>query len=370
MAKRLLPGDSAPWFKGQLVDGPLFNLDSIAGRPVLILVMGGAAWPGVPEALALIAEHRALFDDAQASFFGISIEQSDVEEKRIAPQRPGIRFYTDPDRSISDSFGAIRQENGQTRFTPHWLLLDRTLRVIRSAPLTEGREIIAALRDWLVQEDAPTAPVLIVPRVFEPAMCERLIGYYKETGGLESGFMSQEGAMTVAKYNYDHKRRSDCLVEDEYLQQQIGARLMRFLIPSIQRAFQFEATRIERYLVACYGSADGGGHFKPHRDNTTAGTAHRRFACTINLNADDYEGGDLRFPEFGRKTYRAPTGGAVVFSCSMMHEALAVTAGERYAFLPFLYDEAGAQLREANLQFLEPDKRHYRADRGKEPAAA
>jgi predicted 2-oxoglutarate/Fe(II)-dependent dioxygenase YbiX len=103
---------------------------------------------------------------------------------------------------------------------------------------------------------------------------------------------------------------------------------------------------MERYIVACY-DADAGGHFRPHRDNTTSGTAHRRFAVTINLNAD-YEGGDLRFPEYGPRTYRAPPGGAVVFSCSMLHEATPVVRGTRYAFLPFLYDEAGAEVREAN----------------------
>jgi predicted 2-oxoglutarate/Fe(II)-dependent dioxygenase YbiX len=119
----------------------------------------------------------------------------------------------------------------------------------------------------------------------------------------------------------------------------------------IKRAFQFEATRMERYIVACY-DAEQGGHFRPHRDNTTRGTAHRRFAVTINLNAGDYQGGDLRFPEYGPATYRAPTGGAVVFSCSMLHEATAVTQGTRYAFLPFLYDDAAAEVREANNAHL------------------
>ncbi len=70
---------------------------------------------------------------------------------------------------------------------------------------------------------------------------------------------------------------------------------------------------------------------------------------TVNLNAEDYEGGDLRFPEYDMRAYRAPTGGAIVFSCSIMHEATAVTRGQRYAVLPFLYDEAAAELRRANL---------------------
>ena len=103
--------------------------------------------------------------------------------------------------------------------------------------------------------------------------------------------------------------------------------------------------------MACYPA--GAGWFRPHRDNTTKGTAHRKFAVTINLNAEDYEGGELRFPEFGDRRYRPPTGGAVVFSCSLLHEALPVTRGERYAFLPFLYDEASARLRDENLKFVD-----------------
>jgi len=84
--------------------------------------------------------------------------------------------------------------------------------------------------------------------------------------------------------------------------------------------------------------------------------------ATLFLTApEEYEGGDLCFPEFGPQTYRAPTGGAVVFSCSLLHEARPVTKGRRYAFLPFLYDDAGAGLRERNLAFVEPELQSYRS---------
>jgi predicted 2-oxoglutarate/Fe(II)-dependent dioxygenase YbiX len=115
---------------------------------------------------------------------------------------------------------------------------------------------------------------------------------------------------------------------------------------------------MERYIVSCYDSSSG-GFFRPHRDNTTKGTAHRRFAVTINLNTEDYEGGDLRFPEFGSRLYRAPTGGAVVFSCSLLHEATPVTKGIRYAFLPFLDDDAAAKIRQANSGYLDESIRGY-----------
>jgi predicted 2-oxoglutarate/Fe(II)-dependent dioxygenase YbiX len=109
---------------------------------------------------------------------------------------------------------------------------------------------------------------------------------------------------------------------------------------------------MERYLVACYNSEEG-GHFRPHRDNTTKGTAHRRFAVSLFLNSGEYEGGFLHFPEFGKALYSAPAGGAVVFSCSLLHEATPVTQGRRYMFLPFLYDDAARVIREENRPFLD-----------------
>jgi predicted 2-oxoglutarate/Fe(II)-dependent dioxygenase YbiX len=60
----------------------------------------------------------------------------------------------------------------------------------------------------------------------------------------------------------------------------------------------------------------------------------------------------LSFPEFGNRRYQPPAGGALVFSCSLLHEVSPVTRGRRYAFLPFLYDEAAARVRQENLVFL------------------
>lgn len=37
----------------------------------------------------------------------------------------------------------------------------------------------------------------------------------------------------------------------------------------------------------------------------------------------------------------------MAFACGLMHEATPVTAGRRYAFLPFLYDEAGEAVLQA-----------------------
>ncbi len=114
---------------------------------------------------------------------------------------------------------------------------------------------------------------------------------------------------------------------------------------------------MDRYIVACYDGAVG-GHFYRHRDNVNVGVQHRRFAVTINLNKD-YEGCDLVLPEFGRRQYRAPPAGAVVFSCGALHQVTPITNGRRYAFLAFLYGEADAALREVNNSRLNDSAAEY-----------
>jgi predicted 2-oxoglutarate/Fe(II)-dependent dioxygenase YbiX len=197
-------------------------------------------------------------------------------------------------------------------------------------------------------------PILIIPNVFEADLCRSLIGGYQQKGGRVSGFMRDVDGLTVEVQDARHKVRRDWSFDKESepdLISIIQNRILKRVVPEIRKAFQFRVTRMERYLVSCY-RAEEGGHFRAHRDDTTKGTAHRRFAVSLNLNAEDYEGGDLRFPEFGQRTYRPPTGGCCVFSCSLLHEATPVLKGERYAFLPFLYDEDAKKIRDQNLQFI------------------
>jgi predicted 2-oxoglutarate/Fe(II)-dependent dioxygenase YbiX len=195
------------------------------------------------------------------------------------------------------------------------------------------------------------APVIVMDKVFDRAFCDRLVELYEGNGGEQSGFMRDVGGKTTLLHDANHKRRRDHVLVDEQAKKQALLLIRRRVVPEIAKVHQFTATRMERYLVACY-SADDGAHFQPHRDNTTLGTAHQRFAVSVNLN-EDFDGGEICFPEYGSTSYKPPPGSAVVFSCSLLHAVTRVTAGRRYAFLPFLYDEEAAKLREKNLPFLE-----------------
>ena len=67
-------------------------------------------------------------------------------------------------------------------------------------------------------------------------------------------------------------------------------------------------------------SAEGKHFFGAHRDNGAPTTADRAFAVSLNLN-DDFEGGELVFPEYAGVKVSPPAGAAAVFSCSVLHQA-------------------------------------------------
>ncbi|MFM7120192.1 MAG: 2OG-Fe(II) oxygenase family protein [Gammaproteobacteria bacterium] len=319
---------------------------------------------------------RAHFVDDRVIWIGITIDPKDEDVSRVVSESPHLRLLWDFDGAASRRFGALgprgdlqaalaRARSGAAPldYQPHSLILDRQLRVLDSVlfdvasqtPQAHVASILARVAALPAREPAAPAvaqaPVLVLPRVFEPELCRRLIEHYDAHGGQASGFMQDRDGMTVLVSDPSHKRRRDREIDDPVLQLACRLRIQQRILLDIERAFQFRATRIERYLVGCYDAAEG-GHFRAHRDNTTRGTAHRRFAVSLHLNTGEYEGGHLRFPEFGDRLYSAPPGGAVIFSCSMMHEATPVTRGRRYMFLPFLYDDAAAEVRERNLSYV------------------
>ena len=367
----ILPGDPAPSFIQRTIANPRYVFNSAAGRYLVLCFLGSAADPHARAAIDAVQAHGDRFDDAHASFFGVSVDPADEAQRRVADRYPGYRFVWVFDLAVSRLYGAVPQDvapsRGGLRMRRMWVVIDPTMRVLHVEPFREDQGDIAAVLDFLARLPPPAryagvelqAPVLLLPNVFEPAFCRRLIDLYQAQGGQESGFMREENGRTVLVKDPNHKRRRDVEVTDRGLIGELQARIVRRVVPEIAKVHQFQVTRMERYLVACYSAAEG-GHFRAHRDNTTKGTAHRRFAVSVNLNAE-FEGGEVSFPEYGPRGFKPPPGGAVVFSCSLLHEAKPVTRGKRYAFLPFLYDDDGARIREANIGYLGDGSTTYSA---------
>jgi predicted 2-oxoglutarate/Fe(II)-dependent dioxygenase YbiX len=327
---------------------PAFRFHSVAGRYVVLFFLESSAREDSRRALELFLEGSRRFDGRTAVFAGITVDPGDEEPGRLTGAG-----------KVSALYGAAR-DGGSSDYQRLTYVLDPRLRVLARLPFESSPEQHVAqvftLLDTLPPPATVTveahAPILILPRVFDLELCAQLIRYHEQQGGEKSGFMREVEGRTRLVHDSKHKVRTDREIADVALRDAVLAGIRDRLVPEIARAFQFGVTRVERHLIACYDAA-AQAHFAPHRDNTTQGTAHRRFAVTINLNAGDYEGGALRFPEYGSQTYVPPTGAALVFSCSMLHEVVPVTRGKRYAYLPFLYDEAAAAVREENRKFVD-----------------
>lgn len=196
---------------------------------------------------------------------------------------------------------------------------------------------IAARATELYASSAPAlvqakAPVLLLERVVDPAFCKTLMEHWRRGSKLANNVASDYGNVV----NADIKRRQDVQVSDPLLFVQLRDCVMRRVVPVMEQVYHARINVMEAPLIGCY-EADSGGWFRRHRDNTSSATAHRQFALSLNLNGtDEYDGGLLRFPEFGRELYAPVAGGALVFSTAMVHEVTPVTRGRRFGVFTFL----------------------------------
>ena len=213
----------------------------------------------------------------------------------------------------------------------------RILEVLRAPPGSEhGARALDLIAQW-AEPDGPryvlhdTAPVLCLPDVFDPDLCRALIGAWEKE--------HQEGGVSDGSKNlvdYSKKRNLEHVVMDTDLSRLVQRTMARRIGPELVKVFNFSAPyRFEGLTVLSYRD-DRQDFFGTHRDNLRQ-TSQRRFAISLNLN-EGYEGGALRFPEYGPHTYRPMAGAAVVFSCALLHEALPVTKGQRWVLTTFMCD--------------------------------
>lgn len=347
----LLPGDPAPWFTARSSVNPQHRFDRAAGNYLALTFLRRSDIPEAQALLQAFVERGSVFDDVNARWFIVTGEEN---AERLPLRLPGIRAFFDDDGAIRRLYGLADDASVAVTF-----LLSPRLQVIGSISEPDpARHAEIATRAMAAQvpvtrlvEVLGPPPILVIPHVFEPALCRMLIDGYRKHGGEQSGFMVDEGGKTTQKFNPGVKVRKDWIIEEPRLCDAIGARIQRRIVPEIQKAYNVHIRHMERHLVGCYEAGDG-GHFSAHRDNEALGAAHRQFACSLNLNAEEYEGGDLTFPEFGPQSYRPPTGGCVIFSCTLLHAATKVRSGTRYVFLPFLHDDAGEAIRRQNFKHL------------------
>jgi hypothetical protein len=320
-----LPGDPLAALPLRTPDGGALNLwdQGLAGRAALLWFSGPTPSQALRETLA-----RALAE----------LDGYETLAYEVTPANPAAQTGSPLELAVDS--GEAGKVFGVA--APGIAVLDAARRIAGVFPEAAAEQALSLCRD-LFARSAPAAvgaqaPVLLVPGLFEPALCRRLIEHWNVSEKRADTVSSSAHGDSYASAAF--KKRRDVWIADPALLQILQQRIGRRAVPEIRKAFNFRVVHGEVMRIGCYDSADG-GYFRAHRDNTTPFTAHRQFAMSVNLNTGEYEGGDVRFPEYGRQHYRPDAGGAVIFSCSLLHEALPVTKGRRFGLFTFLYDEEG-----------------------------
>ncbi|HEX5263003.1 MAG TPA: redoxin domain-containing protein, partial [Phenylobacterium sp.] len=269
-------GEPAPFFTAATDGNDHYSLEVAAGRWIVLMAFGTLSEPASAQAFSEVVARRAMFNDFDAAFFGISVDPADRAGRGLKNSEPGLRFFWDFDCVVSRLLGVADAQH----LKPTVFLIDPAFRIAMVAPIEATGAVLdnlaAAIETASRTADNEVAPVLTLPRILEPELCASLVDYYRAGEQTPSGFAKDVDGRTVQLVDPYFKRRTDVTIEDEALIEALRGRLELRLFPMLKRAFGWQARHIERYLICRYGAEDQ-GFFSRHRDNVTAGTAHRKF---------------------------------------------------------------------------------------------
>lgn len=241
----------------------------------------------------------------------------------------GIPVVVDDGEAVVDYLGPHPPASGAA------VIIDRSRRVVALTPLAHESAITVVTRAAARNPANGHVPAMVVPDIIEPDLCRSLISFHDRADAAPSPMLrADEAGDPTLQPDPTAKIRHDVELDDD-LGRAVVLRLQRRLLPEVERAFGLMPSSYETVKLARYGASEG-GWFVAHRDNVTEDVAHRRLAVTLELDTSAYEGGRLQFPEFLPPWPVAPSGGALVFSCSFVHQVTPVTRGDRYVLITFL----------------------------------
>jgi hypothetical protein len=343
----LQPGRRLPFCVGASRDQRFYTPDVQAGRPAVLVLSGSLRSPylrPVTDALASLAPAIAATNADLLVLGGFSA--GPVAWGPDLGFAPGLQLVL-----CNDGFFP---ECGLAPDDTAVVVIDRAWRALgawsaRGADAVQVAEAalrtLTAIRREACRACCAPAPILAVPHLFSAEFCAALIDHFETGTQFDSGVTgAAPDGSSVDRLDYRRKRRSDCLLlpEDATYKRAMDA-IYGGCGPAIKQAFHCDVAFNDRVLIARYDAT--GGYFKRHRDNTNEAVAFRKFALSVNLNTGAYAGGELVFPEFNDHLYAPGAGDGVVFSTSLLHEALPVTSGQRYVLLTFLHDAEAEQRR-------------------------
>lgn len=336
-------GDRSPNFVLPGLDGEFYSFHERVSGKRTVLFLSSQADDKTMSIVAAFTAARDALETHQVDVMVVIAATLEELSAHAAMKDSPHQIFADIQGKIFLGFRDLLARSGAA---PICLILDENQRVLGSVDAGSGGPVCAArVMEFLDTHPLPderhtlgnSAPVLLVPNVLEPELCKTLVHRWETMGHEEGKVQSVFSGEDHQRVAFEGKRRLDHEINDGALTQQLGIRVLRRVAPELEKAYRFEGFRLDPFLIGCY-QAERQDFFRPHRDNLAPTNANRMFALSINLNADEYDGGNLKFPEYGPHQYRPPTGGALVFSCSLIHEAMPVTKGRRFVLLSFLRD--------------------------------
>lgn len=303
----LLPGDRVPEFILPDAETRLHNFyDLVRGRPAVLVLAANTARQEQWDEIKGYADIALVLDSAGVDLFIVTndgVESMAMVSKAI----PAPAIWLADIKGVVNL--ALRTGGKLDKSGLISLFLDSNQRVIAIKGAEPGHApwALGVLRG--LSAEAPlalgtVAPVLILPRVLDEEACRRLL--------------SQEG-LSITPVPIANPAEAEAL----------SRLLLRRIGPEVDRVFSFDDFRFESLALRQEDAAAGSSALDRRRDNSDPETTGRSFALILDLEAGAYEGGGLRFPEYGPHLYRPATGAALVHAGGVLRELLPIESGRR-----------------------------------------
>lgn len=298
-----------------------FDLNHLIGKPVVVFYFLSIHHPFCLELLKIIQIKINFFRERGVSVVGISPNSSiDLYE---SAKKLNILFplLADPEFQAAKALGIVLTAQAGPKEAIEvrraTLVLDSTLRIRKQyypkqtnahveQVLNELTEILPENQPYLVQRHAP---VLLIPDVIEPGLCNEIAS-----------------------------RKNLAQPFNSY----IDKRLYERVVPEVLKAFYFKPKKRKIPKISVYGPATQ-GPTKLFRVHAQEHEAPYQYVIVIALSAPDaYKGGGICFPEYSLGIYKPHLGEAMVYSTFLLQQILPVISGEALMLTSYFYDEESA----------------------------
>jgi peroxiredoxin len=308
----ILVGDRLPDFVLPDSGGVLRYLYDIAGtRPLVLVLVANSARQDQWDEIKGYADLAPAFESTGVDL--VIVSNDGVESLALVS-----KVIPAPALWLADVKGvvnlALRTGAGFEASGVASFLVDSDQRVIALRGPEPGQAAWAygaarALRAEAPLAMASNAPVLILPRALDLPTCRELL----------ARCLPAPAPLPLA---------------EGPLAQAVARQLLRRIGPEVDKVFSFDDFRFEGLSLGQDEAApEALRRVERRRDNRDVEQGGRSFSLILDLDAEGYEGGAIRFPEYGAHAYRPETGAALVHAGGLLRLVEPVTAGRRNRLL-------------------------------------